>query len=359
MRRSRPTADPATVRRPLRPPPPHRAPPHGLGEAVDRLRYRHRLIQALFGTPTAPSALDTLIAEAEAFNRDIALRVAWGQDPGVCRPLPPALLDRARALGQPAPAEGAAAPPQRPAPVEAGRTPLPLAPPAIAALLQDFDRHDFWSPINAAHGDWIEHALAGLDTWIQRGADPAETWVLALGDQLQLAFVGLLMSEHQTPAQLRRLLDPLNAFVDRCNRVRRLPLGQIVASLEPPPRALVARAIALAQARCPTAHPTDRPAAPLTAPRPDNATDALPPPPRTTADPTLADDIEGLARALHQDDDRLVLQYRNRVQHRLTLAGREADDATQALIAQATARVARPTGLMPRPSRTGGPARWQ
>lgn len=377
MRRSRPFADNPAHRTAQQPPLPPRATPPAVSDAVARLRHRQRLIQALFREPPGTHTLEGLSAEADAFNRELEVRYALGHYRGLCRPLPAALLARAQVLARcptdvgadtdanatdPSPAAEPAA-----MPGATWVTPLPRGPlpPAVKAVIERFDQLDFWAPLEAAHHDWLDRALAGLDTWVHRGADPAEAWVVALGDQLQLAFTGLLLSGHQTPAQLRQLLDPLNALVDRCNRMRRLPLGQVIASLEPPPRELVARAIALSRARYPA---PPRPDAPVEGPPSGLAAPGIEHPPEvppvqaqahaqpaTDDDRRWADEVAGLTRALHQEDDRLVLQYRNRVQHRLALDGREADEATRELIARATARVSRATGPVPRAPRTAIP----
>ncbi|MGC4395453.1 hypothetical protein [Hydrogenophaga sp. T2] len=299
---------------PMWQPPPAPLQPPWLADLGNHLRRRNQLTHAMFGPRLTPPALERLITEAEAFNDAIRRLQAHHDDPGVCLPIAPAQIERARFVCDPrARPEADAAPVHE----RAGGAPRIAMPDDVALLMQRFDALDLWGPLSDAPPRWIGEGLACLARWVHEGADPATAWALLLVDRLQAAFTALLLSGHQTLAGLERLRPALNAFAALCEQAQQQRPD--ASALEPPGRELVGRAWAIARATA--------------------AAQRHEPDPRSALD----HDTQALARALAQRDNRLVLQYRNRVQHGLHLQGLAPTEEQQTLIAQAQARV----GLVP------------
>jgi hypothetical protein len=293
--------------------------PAWLTELGNHLRWRNQLTQAMFAPRLTPRALECQIAAVEAFNETVQRLQAHHDDPGLCLPITRAQIERARFVCDPrsGPATGNA-----PARERAVGAPRIAMPDDVAVLMQRFHALDFWGPLGDVHPAWIGEGLACLTRWLQEGADPRAAWALVLVDRLQAAFTALLLSGHQTLQGLERLRPALNAFAGLCEQAQRQRPGP--SALESPSRELVARAWAIGRATAPAQRPEPDPAS------------------------ALDHDTQALAQALTQRDHRLVLQYRNRVQHRLHLQGLAPTEQQQTLIAQAQERVGRVPKTAPR-----------
>ena len=304
---------------PARQSPPPPLPPAWLADVTHQLWRRNQLTHAMFGVRLTPAALERLITEVEAFNEAVRRLQAHHDDPGLCLPIARAQIERARFVCDPRSNPASGAPP---VPGPAGAPPHIAMPEGVAALMQRFDTLDCWGPLGDAHAQWIDEGLACLERWAHGGADPRTAWALLLIDRLQAAFTALLFSGHQTLHGLERLRPALNAFVGLCEQSQQQRPGP--SALEPPSRELVARAWGLCRAGA--------------------GAQCAEPDPRSALDK----DTRALAQALAQRDNRLVLQYRNRVQHGLHLQGLAPTEAQQGLIAQAQARVGRAAQTAPR-----------
>jgi hypothetical protein len=286
-----------------------------------RLCLRQQLTLALFSDNTSHEEFHPLLAEVETFNTAVARLQRQCEDPGLLLPIPVALIERACALRSHA---------LRLAPGEPTQAPRQPMPEDVADCLQRFNALDFWGPMGEPHRHWLRDALAHLKQGLQYGY-PVPEWMVWLGDRLQLAFTGLLFSRHQTSSGLQCLLPFLNGFAGICSCWAQEHAAR--AEVEPPALELVKQARRVCEAAV-AARPPDA-VAPTSAPGG----------PSTEDKPAVISPVDaearGLALALGQADDRLVLQYRNRLQYQLSQAQCEPNEQQQALLHNANVRLQR------------------